>query len=109
MAKRKKVDDDTEGQETQAGEQLDLLDVSHPLAKKLKPLARKFKQCIREEFGAREKKIEIRKKMVEAIHAANMPADDDGTITVSFDDVTIKLTPRDEKVKVILAEDESSE
>lgn len=107
MAKNQSEPEEVEIDETDDDGQMQLLDVSDPLAKALRPWARKMKQAIAEEYGAKQDKIEYRHKIVEIVKKAGVKGDPEtGIITVRTKDLTIVITPQDEKVKVTLPEEE---
>lgn len=113
MAKRKTDEheveetDETEEVETDDDGQMELLDVSSPLAKALKPWARKMKEAIAREYGGKQDKIEYRHKIVEIVRKHGVQGDPEtGIITIRTRDLTIVITPQDEKVKVTLPEEE---
>jgi hypothetical protein len=88
------------------GEQLELMDVTPEYAKPLKAAARKYKKAMGERQAALKEEVEAKQKVLEIVKAANVTPGADGVTQVHVGDLTIKITPRDELVKVKLDEDE---
>jgi len=109
--KRKPSDEDTpidvegdEDGEQEAGEQLQLLDVSHPAASKLQTIARRYRKIVRERqaLTAEEKdqKSKIREILQELVGQGMLTADADGVIVFKVGKMRISCTPRDEVIRV---------
>lgn len=111
MAKRLKITEDVDETEDveapEEGEQMQLIDVSHPLAKKLKPLARKYKTAMSERQAALAEEIDYKKKIIETIKAdGTIKPNAEGITAIQFDGMTVTIKPRDELVKVKMEEED---
>lgn len=84
----------------ESGEQLDLIDVAPKNAKPIIAVAREYKKAMlmRLKYGNRE--VELKKKIRELIADAGLARLPDGSIRFTYDDVTVCVTPQDEKVTV---------
>ena len=89
-------------------EQLELMDVTPEYAKPLKEAARKYKKAMGERQAALKEEVEAKAKVLEIVKAAKVAPGADGVTRVHVGDLTIKITPRDELVKVKLDEDEDA-
>ena len=87
------------------GEQLDLIDVTPEYAKPIKAAARKYKKCLAARQAALAEEIEQKKKIIELVRQANIKPDGEGVTRFRLDDMSIKITPRDELVSVRLDDD----
>jgi hypothetical protein len=87
-------------------EQLELMDVTPEYAKPLKAAARKYKKARGERQAALAGEVEAKAKIIELVKAANIKPDAAGVLSCYVDGMTIKITPRDELVKVKLDEDD---
>ena len=90
-------------------EQLELMDVTPVYAKPLKAAARKYKKASTARQAALAEEVEAKGKVLEIVKAAGIKPDTEGVIKCHVDGMTIKITPRDELVKVKLDEDDDGE
>jgi molybdenum cofactor biosynthesis enzyme len=90
-------------------EQLDLMDVTPEYAKPLKAAARKYKKASAERQAALAEEVEAKGKVLEIVKAAGIKPDADGVTKCHVDGMTIKVTPRDELVRVKLDDDEEGD
>ena len=96
MAKDKKKSEDV----ADAGEQLQLLDVSHPLAKDIKRAAKRYDVDKHERMAATKKEVESKTKLLALVKQSGVRPDAEGVIEFAVDGLHISVTPRDELVKV---------
>jgi hypothetical protein len=90
----------------QEAEQLELMDVTPEFAKPLKAAARKYKKAMGERQAALKDEVEAKAKVLELVKAAGIKPDASGVTKCHVDGMTIKVTPRDELVKVKMDEDD---
>ena len=91
-----------------SAEQLELMDVTPEYAKPLKAAAKKYKKASAERQVALHEEVEAKKKVLEIIKAAGIKPDAEGVMKCHVDGMTIKVTPRDELVKVKLDDDDDA-
>lgn len=80
--------------------QLQLLDVSHPAAKKIQSLARAYKKAVKERMEIGKTEQDLKEKLRAEVKESGMKPDEDGVVTFTCGKVTITVTPRDELVRV---------
>jgi len=96
MAKEKNQD----SLKNEAGEQLDLIDVTPENAKSIIREARLYKKFQAERLAVLKNEIEQKHKVLELVKAAKLQSLDGGKIRFEHDGVIISITPRDELVKI---------
>lgn len=82
------------------GEQLQLLEVSHPSAKKITSIARAYKKIVRERVELTSEEVELKGKLRQAVRETDMKPDAEGIITFKCGKITVTVTPRDELIRV---------
>src|SRR4051812_29688419 len=86
-------------------EQPMLIDVTHPLAKPLKRAATAYKKAMKERMDALAREIDLKGKLIAAAKGVGAKPNADGVVSFRMAELTIKITPRDELVKVKFEED----
>lgn len=82
-------------------EQLQLIDVASPLAKALKPIAKKYKAAQEQRQIWLAEEIEQKEKIIALVNDdKTIKPDADGVKRIEFDGIRVKITPRDELVQV---------
>jgi len=92
--------------ESEPGEQLDLLDVEPEVAKPIKAAARRYKKHQKARMAALALEIKAKDEIKALVHEAGIKADAAGVIEFRLDGMTIKITPRDELVRVKTDDDD---
>jgi len=83
------------------GEQLDLIEITPENAKVIQKIAKAYKKIVRERLAIQQKEKDLKDKLLDAVHEAEIVPDADGKYTFSCgNDVIITVTPRDELVQV---------
>lgn len=101
MARKKKEQTEpSEETESQAGEQLDLIDVTPDELKGLKPIAEKYRSVVRRRINLQNEEKELKDQILSAIKTAHLQRLSDGKIRFRLDHMIITVTPRDELVQV---------
>jgi hypothetical protein len=91
-----------------AGEQLDLLDITPEYAKPIKAAAKAYKKLVIERSALSIEEAKLKKKVIDAVRAAKIKPDPaTGIIEFRLEGVTIKITPRDEELRIKLDDNES--
>lgn len=87
-------------EETEIGEQLDLIDVSPKNAKPIIEAGRLYKKAVKVRQKALAKEVELKDKIRQLAKEAKIPRLPNGVIRFTYEGVTICITPQDEKVTV---------
>lgn len=82
------------------GEQLPLIDVGPEEAKPIVEAAKLYKEIVRERVILTGKETAQKKLVLDMVTKANLQRLADGVIRFTCDDVTIAITPTDDKIKV---------
>ena len=90
-----------------AGEQLQLIETESEYLKPIKAAAKAYKKALAARQTALSQEIEQKKKIIELTKKANFTPDAQGVIKYRVADIVVKITPRDELVRVKLDEDEA--
>lgn len=88
------------------GEQMDLIDVGPENLKQIKPIAKKYRQAVKERMAAGETEKDLKEQLLAMVKDANLKRLDDGTIRFKVDGMLITVTPRDELIRVKEDDDE---
>ncbi len=96
-------------EETEPGEQLQLLDTDDPAAKPLKACAKRYKKLVRERMEIGAKEVAEKEKLRALVKELGVKPNADGVFDIKIDGVEIKVTPRNELVSVKLDDDEDDE
>ena len=84
----------------EAGEQLELIDVTPENMKTIAPLAKQYEKVKQARMRASKREVETKQELLEAVREANMSPLPDGSIRFRANGMTITITPRDELVQV---------
>lgn len=90
-------------------EQLDLIDVTPENSKKIRAIAKKYREAQQERMAWGEDERKQKELLLAEAKNANVQASPDGVIRFRVDDITIKITPRDELVQVKFDEDAAND
>ena len=90
----------------EAGEQLELIDITPEYAKPIKAAARAYKKAMLERVAVLAEEVKCKGKIIAAVRDAKIKPNAEGVIEFRLDGVTIKITPRDELVSVKLDDSE---
>lgn len=82
------------------GEQLQLLETAHPMAKKIIDTARKYKRLVRERSEILRDEVKEKEKMKALVRETDLKPDADGVIEFRCGKVVVTVTPRDELIRV---------
>ncbi len=88
------------------GEQLELIDITPEYAKPILAAGRKYKKALAARQAALAEEIEAKHKIIELVKQAKIAPNAEGITQCRVDGMTIKITPRDELVRVKLDEDD---
>ena len=89
-----------EVEKTEAGEQLQLIEVAPKNAKPIIEAGRLYKKAVKTRQKALAKEVELKEKIRQLAKEANIQRLANGEIKFKYDGVTIRITPQDEKVTV---------
>lgn len=103
MAKRDSMQETVE--ETEAGEQMPLIDELTEQTKPIVPVARAYHKIIRQRLAIQKKEAELLTKLRETTRKSGLLPLEDGRIVFHWQDVKVVVTPQDDKVKVTIKEE----
>lgn len=98
---------DTEAPEP--GEQLDLIETQPENAKAIAKIARAYKRAVAARMLEGKEEVKLKDKLREAIKAAKIVPESDGSFKFSAQGIKITVEPRDELIKVKLEENDDGE
>lgn len=84
----------------QNGEQLDLIDVTPEELKNILPIVKAYRRVVKDRVELTNKETELKKKSLAAIKDAGLKRQEDGTIKVTIDGITIIVAPQDDKITI---------
>lgn len=99
MTKKKSIQQEVEN--TEAGEQMALIDVAPKRAKPIIAEAKIYKRLMLARKTAGDKETAQKAKVLSLVKEAKIQPLENGVIKFSYDGFTIKITPRDELVQVV--------
>lgn len=83
------------------GEQLALIDVAPENAKPIIKLAREYKKAVTSRLVFLKEEVRLKQLILELVNNAGLQRLPSGDIRFRYDDVTITVTPCDDKIKVV--------
>ncbi len=96
MTKKKKA----QSEKVKSGEQLSLMDVGPKNLKKIAPIARRYRDNVRERLAIQALEKADKEAIKKLVHAAGLTRLPNGHITFTCDGLLIDLEPKDEVVHV---------
>lgn len=99
MSKKSSMQEEVE--ETEAGEQLDLIDIAPKNAKVIIEAARIYKRLLATRQKALVKEVAQKAEVLRLVREAELTPLEGGKIRFRYDGFLISVTPRDELIKVI--------
>lgn len=89
-----------QAEQSAAGEQLDLIDVTPENLKKIIPVARAYRKVVKERVEFTNRETALKTDLLNLIKEAKLKRLPNGNIKFKCDGLTITVTPTDEKISI---------
>jgi uncharacterized radical SAM superfamily Fe-S cluster-containing enzyme len=107
--KEKEKELKVQAEQSTAGEQLDLIDVTPENLKKIIPVARAYRKVVKERVEFTNRETALKADLLNLVKEAKLKRLANGKIRFKSEGLTITITPMDEKISIKEEKDKKNE